>query len=196
MKPEATIPSAPLNTKATPFNAKEILGPAPALFTYYLVSAICTLPAVFIVLPVLWCRYISLKYKFDEEGVSMRWGIFFQRETILTYRRIQDIHVTRNLFERWLGISTVSVQTAAGSALPEVKLEGIIEAEALRDFLYERMRGAKDEGSPSKIADLETRSSVDLESKSLVDPSDEVTKLLVDIRDNLAKLVHDRERMR
>jgi putative membrane protein len=33
----------------------------------------------------------------------------------LTYARIQDIHVTRNIFERWLGIGTVQIQTASAA---------------------------------------------------------------------------------
>ncbi len=73
----------------------------------------------------------------------MRWGVLFQREVLLTYRRIQDIHVTRDLIQRWLGLATVSIQTASGSSSPEMKIEGILQAEELRDYLYQKMRGPK-----------------------------------------------------
>lgn len=174
----------------TPLDPKSITRPAPELFTYYLIIAILTLPAVVIVLPALWFRYITLRYTFDEEGVSMRWGIFFQRETVLTYRRIQDIHVTRDLLQRWLGLATVSIQTAAGSAMPEMKLEGILQAEPLRDFLYERMRGAR--GEPA-MSDAITPSSVTVNTASTVGSTqDESTQLLTEIRDNLQKLLQQR----
>ncbi len=120
----------------------------------------------------------------------MRWGIFFQRETVLTYRRIQDIHVTRDLLQRWLGLATVSIQTAAGSAMPEMKLEGILQAEPLRDFLYERMRGAR--GVPA-LSDANTSSSVAAHAASTVGSSQEDSaQLLTEIRDNLQKLLQQR----
>ena len=43
-----------------------------------------------------------------------------------------------------MGLATVSIQTAAGSANPEVTIDGVLEAEALRDFLYTKMRGVRD----------------------------------------------------
>jgi len=156
------------------FDPKAFTRPSPALLTYYLLVAICTLPAVLVVLPTLWIRYANLRYSFDEEGVSMRWGWLFRGETVLTYRRIQDIHVTRDLFQRWLGISTVSLQTASGSALPEIKVEGVTDAEAMRDFLYERMRGAKGQ--------------LDLKSSQAELAEHEATALLRQIRDHLAKI--------
>ena len=165
------------------FDHKSFTKPAPALLSYYLLVAICTLPAVFFVLPALWIRYATLKYSFDDEGVSMRWGWLFRGETVLTYRRIQDIHLTRDLFQRWLGISTVSLQTASGSALPEIKIEGVIDAEAMRDFLYQQMRGAKGE--------------LDVERSNQSLGENETTELLRQIRDNLSvidsKLHDDRE---
>lgn len=109
----------------------------------------------------------------------MKRGLFFQKEVQLTYRRIQDIHVTRNLFQRWLGIADVSIQTASGSATPEMKIEGIIQAEELRDYLYARMRGARhDEVTPTE---------------STPHQPDQALELLKDIRDNLAALVEQKK---
>ncbi len=64
-KSESTSTTASLQT---PLDPKSITRPAPELFTYYLIIAILTLPAVIIVLPALWFRYITLRYTFDEEG--------------------------------------------------------------------------------------------------------------------------------
>ncbi len=67
--------------------------PAPKLFTYYLLSSFVLGPLFFILLIPLYFRYHTLRYRFDEEGISMRWGILFRREINLTYARIQDIHL-------------------------------------------------------------------------------------------------------
>jgi putative membrane protein len=92
----------------------------------------------------MWFRYHTMKYHFTDEGISMSWGILFRRETILNYARIQDIHLRSNLIERWLGLARILVQTASGSATAELTLEGLKEFEAVRDFLYSKMRGVKD----------------------------------------------------
>ncbi len=89
----------------------------------------------FVILP-LYFKYHTLRYRFDDKGIAMTYGILFRRETYLTYRRIQDIHVTRNFVQRWLGLASVAVQTASGSSGAEMTIEGIHEPERLRDFLY------------------------------------------------------------
>jgi putative membrane protein len=93
---------------------------------------------------VLTFRFRTLRYKFTDEGISMSWGILFRRQTIINYARIQDIHLRSNLIERWLGLARILVQTASGSAGAEMTIEGVKEFEAVRDFLYSKMRGVSD----------------------------------------------------
>jgi putative membrane protein len=85
-----------------------------------------------------------MRFRFDAEGIHMRWGLLFRREINLTYARIQDIHLTSGLLQRWLGLADVKIQTASGSSSAEMTLEGLLEFEAVRDFLYTRMRGYRD----------------------------------------------------
>ena len=47
------------------------------------------------------------------------------REVYLTYRRVQDIHVTRNLIERWMGLAKLPIQTASGTSGATMTIEGI-----------------------------------------------------------------------
>jgi putative membrane protein len=133
----------PASSPSTPFDPRTITRPAPVLMQYYAVMSLLALIGFPVVLLVSWFKYETLRYKFDDDGISMSWGILFRREVNLTYRRIQDIHVTRNLIQRWMDLATVSLQTASGSATPEMQIEGILKYEALRDFLYSKMRGAK-----------------------------------------------------
>ena len=130
---------------------QRLIRPDPALLTYYLIVSLMTLVAFPIVFPISYIRYKTLRYRFDEEGIWMAWGILFRSEITLTYRRIQDIHVSRNVFHRWLGLSTIDVQTAAGGTGPQMRIEGIREADGLRDFLYEKMRGARAHGAVPQV---------------------------------------------
>ncbi|MGE0758389.1 MAG: PH domain-containing protein [Pirellulaceae bacterium] len=165
------------------FDPWSIRRPDRSLLYYYLLTSLLAGPAFPLAVVPLFFKYETLRYRFDENGVGMSWGILFRRETYLTYRRIQDIHLTRNIIQRWMGLATVSIQTASGSATPEMSIEGILDAEALRDFLYMRMRGAREEGSPA----------VERESGgALASPSDEATVLLRDIRDILQRFAVDK----
>lgn len=118
--------------------------PHPRLFTHYMIQCFLVPPVSLLALPVLFFRYHTMKYRFDAEGISMSWGILFRRQVNLTYARIQDIHLTSGFIQRWLGLADIHIQTASGSATAEMKIEGLLEYEMVRDFLYTRMRGYRD----------------------------------------------------
>lgn len=128
-----------------PFDPRGITRPDPALLRYYMLVALLSGPLFPIAAVPAYFRYHTLKYTFDDDGISMSWGVFFRREINLTYRRIQDIHVSRNVIQRWMGLANVAIQTASGSAGPEMTIEGILNVDALRDFLYSKMRGGREE---------------------------------------------------
>ena len=135
--------------------------PVPRLFTYYVLLALAALPALPVLLPYLYFRYHTLYYRLDAEGLSMSWGILFRREIHLTYARIQDIHLVSNLVERWLGLARIQIQTASGGSGAQMTLEGIADHEAMRDFLYAKLRGAStavegngEEGAAVALRDL------------------------------------------
>ncbi len=124
-------------------SVREITRPHKSLFNYYALRCLLAGPLFFLPLVPLYFRYHTLRYRFDGEGILMRWGILFRREINLTYARIQDIHLVSNVVERWLGLARIQIQTASGSARAEMTIEGIRDFELLRDFLYSRMRGAQ-----------------------------------------------------
>ena len=160
--------------------------PAPNLFTYYVLSSLLLGPLFFVLLIPLYFRYHTLRYRFDEEGISMRWGILFRREINLTYARIQDIHLRSNFVERWLNLARIEVQTASGSSGAEMTLEGLLEFEAIRDYLYTRMRGSKD-ARPSTMRAPATGTEVDSASmQELVHSLREVAAELRSVREALA----------
>ena len=166
-------------TTSPAFDPSAITRPDPALWTYYVIVAGLTVFGFpFVIWPLLF-KYKTLRYHFDEKGVSMSWGILFHREIYLTYRRIQDIHVTRNLIHRWLGLAAVSVQTASGTSGAEMTIEGIRNPEALRDFLYAQMRGARGEAEHASEISI---------ASAAAPPADEALILLRESRDGLRNL--------
>ncbi len=160
-----------------------ITRPSTSLLGYYFVTALLTGPLLpFTFLP-LYFKYQTLRYRFDDQGISMQWGLLFRREIYLTYRRIQDIHLTTNLLQRWFGLATVAIQTASGSARPEMSIEGIRRFTELRDYLYTQMRGARGLDEPPAHG----------EPGQEPKPADEVLGLLHEIRDLLQQQAMERE---
>src|SRR5262245_16964902 len=157
------------------FDPRIITRPDRALLGYYLfISVLSNVLSPIVILP-LFFKYETLRYRFDDEGVTMSWGILYRREITLAYRRIQDIHVTRDILERWMGLATVSVQTASAASEPQVQIQGIHEYEELRDYLYMKMRSARGETTASATA---TAAQGDTESLALLKSiRDEVVRL-------------------
>jgi membrane protein YdbS with pleckstrin-like domain len=169
------------------FDPSAITRPHPRLMTYYWIVAVMSLFAFPVTILALWIKYRTLRYRFDVEGVWRAQGILWRREVNVAYRRIQDIHLTSGLIQRWLGLATVSIQTAAGSANPEITIEGVLEAEALRDFLYTMMRGVRDHGaSGARHAGAPAATAAPAVPGHASD--DEALALLTDIRDALRRI--------
>ncbi|MHC4109290.1 MAG: PH domain-containing protein [Planctomycetota bacterium] len=150
----------------------QITRPHRSLLILYLMRSVLTGPAFPVVFMLSFFKYETLRYRFDAEGVTWR------REIVLTYSRIQDIHLSRGLFERWLGLGTIYIQTAAGSASAEMAVVGLTEYDMVRDHLYSKMRGAglvesgaRDTGTQAVSAD-----------------GDPALVLLVEIRDEIRAL--------
>jgi putative membrane protein len=121
----------------------KIQRPLPSLLRYYWLSSFFWGPAFFIPLVRNTLRFRTIRYEFTADGVTMRWGGLERREVSLAYARIQDIHIRANVVERWLGLARLEVQTASGDAKAEMTLEGLPHPLAVRDFLYNRGRGAR-----------------------------------------------------
>jgi uncharacterized protein len=177
------------------FDPSAITRPHERLMTYYVIVAVLTFVAFPVTLIALYIKFRTLEYRFDDEGVWRRQGLLWRREVNVAYRRIQDIHLTNGLIQRWLGLATVSIQTAAGSATPEITIEGVLEAEALRDYLYTKMRGVRDtaRGAEPNMEQPTFRSAEAVgrpEGRPLHSSvsADETLALLTDIRDSLRRL--------
>ena len=170
------------------FDIRKITRPDPVLLTYYFITSLAMGPFFFIPLVPLFFKYHTLKYSFDESGISMSWGILFRREIYLTYRRIQDIHLSRNIIQRWLGLATVAIQTASGSAKPEMSIEGIMAADKLRDHLYTRMRGAVRSAEDTVQGNIGAETGNEHQGTA----EDQALSLLVEIRDLLRNLAGEK----
>jgi putative membrane protein len=84
------------------------------------------------------------------------------------------------MIQRWLGLADIQIQTASGSAGAELVIEGFKEFETIRDFLYARMRGTKNDPALA-VASLRPADA------AAVGADDDAVTLLLNIRDELRR---------
>lgn len=156
--------------------------PSPKLLLQYALTSLVAGPGFPILFGVLFVRYRTLRYRFDEDGVSWSRGVLFRREVHLTYSRIQDIHLESNLLERYLGLARIQIQTASGTTGAEVTIEGLEEHKVVRDFIYARMRGLRQAAAPP-----EARNGAGAVAGDLVGALEDAAAALREVRELLAR---------
>lgn len=89
--------------------------------------------AVIIGLILLWSFLAVLCWKFeiDDDKVHIARGVLNRRYTKIPYARIQNVEITRSLFDRLLGLSTLHIHTADSAAsFREGRIPGLNRREA------------------------------------------------------------------
>jgi uncharacterized membrane protein YdbT with pleckstrin-like domain len=86
---------------------------------------------------ILWVK--NLRYEIEEDKVTIYKGILTKVQKNIPYRAITDFMVHRSLFDRFLGIASIRIQTA-GQSQTAVGYEGNLAG--LKDWaqLHERLR--------------------------------------------------------
>ncbi|MDD5142842.1 PH domain-containing protein [Methanoregula sp.] len=96
------------------------------------------------VLFIAWTRlyYATMEYELHDDEMRWRRGVWFRTTGIVPYNRITNLDLKQGPVMRWLGISTISIQTAgySGQAVPEIRIEAIEHAEELREILRGSVR--------------------------------------------------------
>ncbi|MBT8248237.1 MAG: PH domain-containing protein [Acidimicrobiia bacterium] len=184
-----------METKSAGSPVLEIERPSERLLHYYLLRSILWGPLIVGVLPYRLARYRTLRYRFDQEGISMSWGMLFRREIHLTYSRIQDIHLSSGVVERYFGLARIQIQTASGKAGAEMTIEGLLEFEQVRDFLYSKMRGLRKvhQAKVAEASGILEGGSEDASPDDLVAALNEVSFALSELRGLLGRGLADRE---
>jgi membrane protein YdbS with pleckstrin-like domain len=82
--------------------------------------------------------YRSYGYAERGDDLIVTQGVFVKRLIVVPYGRMQFVDVTAGLLERWMGISTVRMHTAAAATDAEIPGLPTSEAALLRDRLAQK----------------------------------------------------------
>ncbi len=98
--------------------------------------------------------YDTLKYKLTQNEMVWRRGVWFRKTGIVPYNRITNIDIEQGPVSRSLGIGSLKIQTAGysgaagGTGHPaEIRIEGVVHFEELRETIMRFVRGQKPIGA-------------------------------------------------
>jgi membrane protein YdbS with pleckstrin-like domain len=129
------------------------------------ISMIITLTAGLVVLIITlvtlyWIPkyYSTLKYKLTNNEMVWRRGVWFRKTGIVPYNRITNIDIEQGPVSRALGIGSLKIQTAGYSAASsgagrqaEIRIEGVVHFEELRQFIMGFVHGSKQAGAATGV---------------------------------------------
>lgn len=136
-----------------------------------------------IVYPLLYLWYRNLEYRVFEDRVSIHKGILTKTQQNIPFRAITDFALVRTLYDRFLGIGSIKIQTAgkhiSSSSQYEGNLAGLSNYEQLHTELRERVK---------KLHPVsETVTTRESEKPADADVLKEMLKELKEIRKNTGK---------
>lgn len=152
-------------------DAAIFVGWAAIAFNWPIAGAILALPALALaVLPdivayiAIHLRYDTTWYLVSNRSLRIRRGIWFLHETTITYENIQNIRLTQGPLERYFGIANVVVDTAGGGAggaqaqgaaaggMHRGMIEGVDNAQEIRDLILSHLRQTRTAGLGDELA--------------------------------------------
>lgn len=130
-----------------PLQLPVIFATFPAAMTY---MTFVSFPILLIFLFVFfWVGkyYRTIIYKITKSEIEWRRGVWFRNMGVVPYNRITNVDVSQGPVSRALGFGSLKIQTAGYSSpnarSSEIKLDGIVDLEGLRETMMEFVRGGK-----------------------------------------------------
>lgn len=111
--------------------------------------------AMFLIIPYAFisvARYLSFRYRYEENEMVLRSGILFRNERHIPYSRIQNLNGVQNPLHRLFGVIKVGVETGGGQE-PEATLNvlPITEFEQMRQLVFAKRKAAQPTDSETAI---------------------------------------------
>ena len=140
--------TVPIDPKVSPSDVAAILWPIVfgVIFLLWLIAV-----------PIIKLWISNLSYYIDEDRITIHKGILSKIKQNVPYRAITDFQLHRSLYDRFLGIASIKLQTAGQSPTAtgfEAKLAGLIDW----DDLLEKLRAKVKILYPSSVTAATTQS--------------------------------------
>jgi len=114
---------------------------APKVIWIIAVIAILVMWLIAYPIAILWIR--NLSYLIQEDRITIHKGILTKTHQNIPYRSVTDFILQRSLYDRFLGIGSIRIQTAGQSQSAtgyEGNMAGLVEYEKFHNQLREKLR--------------------------------------------------------
>jgi membrane protein YdbS with pleckstrin-like domain len=108
---------------------------------------IITIPLLLVVIFLIWwtgAYYRTILYRFSDTAISWERGVWWRQTGIVPYNRITTVDIIQGPLSRFFGISMLKIHIAGNLAgtesAAELKINGIIDAGALRESILNQTR--------------------------------------------------------
>jgi len=105
-------------------------------------------------LVILWVK--NLSFFLEEERITIKKGILTKVQQNIPYRAITDFLLNRSLYDRYLNIGTIRIQTAGQSRTPtgfEGQLSGLVDWDNLHQELRVKLKKLHPTAEPITTAE-------------------------------------------
>ena len=124
-----------------PLDPKVSAGDAASILWPIVIGMIFLLWLIAVPIVKEWIK--NLIYYIDEDRITIHKGIISRIKQNVPYRAITDFQLHRSLYDRFLGIASIKIQTAGQSPTAtgfEAKLSGLIEWDDLLELLGAKVK--------------------------------------------------------
>jgi membrane protein YdbS with pleckstrin-like domain len=131
-----------------------------------------------------WIRafYGTADYRFTDDEIDYRRGVFFQQKTTVPYNRITNVDASQGPVQRLVNAGSVGIHTAGfgGQTGAELTIDGVSDYEEIKDQVLAKVRGR-----PAKATEGDDPADVPVTPGGRNGESDEVVSELRRIRELL-----------
>jgi len=98
-------------------------------------------------------RYDTTWYVMTDRAIRIRRGVWIINEVTITFENVQNVKITQGPLQRFFGVSNLTIETAgagaseqSGSVTNQARIEGVANAQELRDKIMSRVRRSRTAG--------------------------------------------------
>jgi len=121
-------------------SSPELYATLPIIYMVWIISVVL-MWAISVPIIKLWIK--NLEYVIRNDRITIHKGILTKTQQNIPYRSVTDFALQRTLFDRYLGIGSINIQTAGQSQSPtgyEGSLVGLIDYNSLHGQLKEKLK--------------------------------------------------------
>jgi membrane protein YdbS with pleckstrin-like domain len=126
--------------------------------------------------------YRTAGYRFTDDEVEYRRGVFFQQKTTVPYNRITNVGISQGPIERLVNAGAVGIHTAGygGQMGAELTIGGVSDFEDIQEQILDRVRErpAKATEGEETVEPIDTRADRDEVSSEMLGELRHIRELL------------------